>query len=118
MLRTVVVVKTSDVGKHLAANAAVIAALVLRAVQLPGFAQLALHEIKDDAVREAVVSTKIGRISSEECTLWALERLVLGQIFQNLLPKVGQQVDALISSFVDTLLELFSAQLATGLAQF
>ena len=107
VLCAVVIIEKSDVGENLSANFAIVCFVF---IQVPRFAELSLHEGKNDPMRQSEVTTQIGDITSDEGALGTLVRLSSRQIFHHLFAEMSEKMDAFVTSFVDTRLEFFSAK--------
>ena len=110
VLCAVVIIEKSDIGENLSTNFAIVYFVF---IQVPGFAELALHERKNDPMRQSEVTTQIGDISSDEGALGTLVWLSSRQIFHHFFAEMSEKVDALVTSFVDTRLEFFSTKFTT-----
>ena len=107
----VVVVEGAGVLHHLVANEAVERSGLL---QRPVGAELPLHEGEDDLVAEAVVTAEVDDVPALEWTARALEGPRRGNLPQDVVAKVGEEVDALVPGLVHRRRELLPAQLAVG----
>ncbi len=112
VLRAVVVVERAPVHQHLAADLAVVGFDVAEA---PLVAQLLLHELEDDLVRQPVVPADVHDVAAGEGAHGAGEGSLVGHLLQDLLPEVAEQVDALVPGLVHAGGELLAAQLAARL---
>ena len=103
----VVVVQRSSVEKNLLADLAVEG---LGGIELPPIAELLLHVLEDNFVRQAVVAHQVKDVFALECAERAVEGPPGRDLPEELLPEVSQEMDTLVPGLVHAGRELLPAK--------